>query len=66
MLLVQGRAVGAKLLVEYCEVKGYADAVRWALRAGSWSLVTGRSSRSGAWAGTHDGRQHAGVDDRTC
>ena len=29
MLLVQGRAVGAKPLREYNEVKGYADAARW-------------------------------------
>lgn len=29
MLLEQGRAVGAKPLKEYLEVKGYADAARW-------------------------------------
>lgn len=35
MLLDQGRAVGAKPLKEYNEVKGYADAARWGLRAGA-------------------------------
>ena len=40
MLLDQGRAVGAKPLKEYNEVKGYADAARWvygqALEPGDW------------------------------
>jgi cell filamentation protein, protein adenylyltransferase len=40
MLLDQGRAVGAKPLKEYNEVKGYADAARWvyeqALEPGGW------------------------------
>ncbi len=41
VLLEQGRAVGAKPLKEYMEVKGYADAARWvygqAIEAGDWS-----------------------------
>jgi len=41
MLLVQGRAVGAKPLREYNEVKGYADAARWvygqAMEPGDWN-----------------------------
>src|SRR3954454_21738869 len=40
-LLNQGRAVGAKPLAEYMEVKGYADAAQWvygqALEPGSWN-----------------------------
>lgn len=40
-LLDQGRAVGAKPLKEYLEVKGYGEAARWvygqALEAGDWS-----------------------------
>jgi Fic family protein len=44
MLLVQGRAVGAKPLREYNEVKGYADAARW---------VYGQAMEPGDW---HDGR----------
>ena len=40
-LLEQGRAVGAKPLKEYMEVKGYADAARWvygqALEPDGWS-----------------------------
>jgi Fic family protein len=40
-LLEQGRAVGAKLLRDYAEVKGYADAARWvygqALEPDGWS-----------------------------
>jgi Fic family protein len=40
-LLEQGRAVGAKPLREYAEVKGYADAARWvygqALEPDEWS-----------------------------
>lgn len=40
-LLDQGRAVGAKPLKEYAEVKGYADAARWvygqALEPDEWS-----------------------------
>ncbi len=40
-LLVQGRAVGAKPLREYSEVKGYADAARWvygqALQSDEWT-----------------------------
>lgn len=40
-LLEQGRAVGAKPLKEYMEVKGYADAARWiygqALNPGGWT-----------------------------
>jgi len=46
-LLDEGRAVGAKELREYMEVKGYADAARWvygqALEPGGWTtgeLVT--------------------------
>ena len=39
-LLEQGRAVGAKPLREYLEVKGYGDAARWvyaqALEPGDW------------------------------
>jgi len=39
-LLEQGRAVGAKPLREYMEVKGYADAAQWvyahALHPGDW------------------------------
>jgi Fic family protein len=39
-LLDQGRAVGAKSLTEYNEVRGYADAARWvyeqALEPGDW------------------------------
>lgn len=41
VLLVQGRAVGAKPLKEYMEVQGYADAARWvygqALEPDDWS-----------------------------
>jgi hypothetical protein len=44
MLLDQGRAVGAKPLREYNEVKGYADAARW---------VYGQAMEPGDW---HDGR----------
>jgi Fic family protein len=44
MLLDQGRAVGAKPLKEYNEVKGYADAARW---------VYGQALEPGDW---HDGR----------
>jgi Fic family protein len=44
MLLIQGRAVGAKPLREYNEVKGYADAARW---------VYGQAMEPGDW---HDGR----------
>jgi Fic family protein len=44
MLLVEGRAVGAKPLREYNEVKGYADAARW---------VYGQAVEPGDW---HDGR----------
>jgi Fic family protein len=44
MLLDQGRAVGAKPLKEYNEVKGYADAARW---------VYGQALEPGGW---HDGR----------
>ena len=44
MLLTQGRAVGAKPLREYNEVKGYADAARW---------VYGQAMEPGDW---HDGR----------
>ena len=44
MLLVRGRAVGAKPLREYNEVKGYADAARW---------VYGQAMEPGDW---HDGR----------
>lgn len=47
LLLDQGRAVGAKPLREYNEVRGYADAARWvfeqALEPGDWhdgQLVT--------------------------
>jgi Fic family protein len=40
LLLDQGRAVGAKPLREYNEVRGYADAARWvyeqALEPGDW------------------------------
>ncbi|GAA4231641.1 Fic family protein [Actinomadura meridiana] len=40
LLLDQGRAVGAKSLKEYNEVRGYADAARWvyqqALEPGDW------------------------------
>jgi len=43
-LLDQGRAVGAKTLMEYTEVKGYADAARW---------VYGHALEPGDW---HDGR----------
>jgi Fic family protein len=43
-LLDEGRAVGAKPLKEYNEVKGYADAARW---------VYGQAMESGDW---HDGR----------
>jgi Fic family protein len=43
-LLDQGRAVGAKPLKEYNEVKGYADAARW---------VYGQALEPGDW---HDGR----------
>ena len=43
-LLDQGRAVGAKPLREYNEVKGYADAARW---------VYGQAMEPGDW---HDGR----------
>ena len=44
LLLDQGRAVGAKPLKEYNEVKGYADAARWAY---------GQAMEPGDW---HDGR----------
>ena len=44
MLLDQGRAVGAKPLKEYNEVKGYADAASW---------VYGQALEPGDW---HDGR----------
>jgi len=44
MLLIQGRAVGAKPLREYNEVKGYADAARW---------VYGQAMEPGDW---YDGR----------
>ena len=43
-LLDEGRAVGAKPLKEYNEVKGYADAARW---------VYGQAMEPGDW---HDGR----------
>jgi Fic family protein len=43
-LLEQGRAVGAKPLSEYNEVRGYADAARW---------VYGQALDPGDW---HDGR----------
>lgn len=43
-LLDQGRAVGAKPLKEYNEVRGYADAARW---------VYGQALEPGDW---HDGR----------
>ena len=43
-LLDQGRAVGAKSLGEYNEVRGYADAARW---------VYGQALEPGDW---HDGR----------
>ena len=43
-LLDQGRAVGAKSLKEYNEVRGYADAARW---------VYGQAMEPGDW---HDGR----------
>jgi Fic family protein len=52
-LLDEGRAVGAKELREYMEVKGYADAARWvygqALDPGEWStgaLLTTQEVRS--------------------
>jgi cell filamentation protein, protein adenylyltransferase len=44
VLLDQGRAVGAKPLKEYNEVKGYADAAQW---------VYGQAMEPGDW---HDGR----------
>nr|WP_062337704.1 Fic family protein [Herbidospora sakaeratensis] len=44
VLLDQGRAVGAKPLKEYNEVKGYGDAARW---------VYGQALEPDAW---HDGR----------
>lgn len=34
ILLREGRAVGDKLLVEYMEVRGYADAAQWVYRQG--------------------------------
>jgi hypothetical protein len=34
-LLSEGRAVGAKQLTEYLEVRGYADAAQWVYRQGS-------------------------------
>ncbi len=41
VLLESGRAVGAKTLAEYMEVKGYGDAAQWvyaqALSAGEWA-----------------------------
>ncbi len=43
-LLDQGRAIGAKPLSEYNEVRGYADAVQW---------VYGQALEPGDW---HDGR----------
>lgn len=33
-LLREGRAVGAKQLTEYLEVRGYADAAQWVYRQG--------------------------------
>ena len=40
-LLEKGRAIGAKPLKEYMEVKGYADAARWvygqAIEGGDWA-----------------------------
>jgi len=52
-LLDEGRAVGAKELSEYTEVKGYADAARWvygqALEPGEWTngdLLTMQEVRS--------------------
>jgi hypothetical protein len=52
-LLDEGRAVGAKELREYMEVKGYADAARWvygqALEPGEWTnggLLTLQEVRS--------------------
>ncbi len=52
-LLDEGRAVGAKELREYMEVKGYADAARWvygqALEPGEWTtgdLLTMQEVRS--------------------
>ena len=41
VLLAEGRAIGAKELREYLEVKGYADAADWvyrqAISPGEWS-----------------------------
>ncbi|RIK17083.1 MAG: Fic family protein [Acidobacteria bacterium] len=42
-LLEQGRAVGAKPLKEYMEVKGYAEAARW---------VYGQAHHGGDWTGS--------------
>jgi hypothetical protein len=45
MLLIQGRAVGAKPLREYNEVKGYADAARW-VYGQAMDLATGMTAAS--------------------
>jgi hypothetical protein len=50
-LLDQGRAVGAKALREYNEVRGYADAARW---------VYSQALEPDSW---HDGRQPGRNDD---
>ena len=57
VLLTEGRAVGAKALREYLEVRGYADAADWvyqyAISPGPWKtgdvLIITESVRSVGW-----------------
>ena len=51
-LLEKGRAVGAKPLREYMEVKGYGDAAAWVYRSGCLSPFRGSKGSFTIWLST--------------